>query len=208
MQQILDILKRLEESPPQIFKFSNESTTYAIYHLNLYQNCIFQRMIELSYSAIDNIKNEKIISASTLIRTVMETFGALYYLDKEIINNLMSGNAIDATLEKLRKMIMANPLENPEVKIIHVHDFVRAVNKNFFLRYSELCELLHPNYYGVKGTYSMETFGTYKEEIKSLLPNISELLFNMLIDFEKINNCIQEKTIEIHQSSYSERIAF
>lgn len=157
MGEIRGRLELLESNLPQrVDGFGTSPYSKLPFKVLLYREVLIWRMADLSRSALENLENERLASAITLIRAAVETSAALWYLWAKL-DGAVQAKTIGDIDDYLMKLIMGSKT-NPDLpQAINVLTFVDRVNKDidgFRHQYDNLSEFAHPNWAGTGLLYS------------------------------------------------------
>jgi hypothetical protein len=126
----------------------------------LLREVLTQRIFEIAQEAFNLFKENKIVPAIILTRSIVETSACIEYLydsiDLSLKNN--STDKLEATLKKLFWGSKNNTKILKEVVApINIIEIIRKVDKKydgFLFSYEELSEFCHPNWSGCIGSYT------------------------------------------------------
>src|SRR5262249_31434404 len=121
-----------------------------------YREALSWRFAELSRSAFEAFKNDKLGTAIILTRAAVETTSALWYLNRKI-KTAIELDAVGDIDEYLMRLLMGSKTDPAMPDPINVLTFVKRVDKEangFLKQYDELSEFAHPNWAGTLLLYS------------------------------------------------------
>ncbi len=114
-----------------------------------------RRIVDLADAAYEMFHQERLVPACTLTRSVFETVGIQYYVNKKIIEHTIKPDP-----ESIHKLLISAVFGRKDMdwsdKPIQILTAIDHMNKEFEGARSEfdrLCEYAHPNLYGGYGTY-------------------------------------------------------
>lgn len=163
------------------------------YKIMLVVNSMTWRVYETASSALLLMKRDSIIPALCLVRACWEDMAATFELASVIDQCCKSGNVGDKEDEILMRILFSNRFDNanPHVgeytyekfkdyKAKNIITLVQSVEKHYPAAkgiYETLCEFVHPNGDGVRGSYSkideesdITTFGPLFSQESELFP--------------------------------------
>jgi hypothetical protein len=157
MGEIHGRLELLESNlPRRVDGFGISPHSKLPFKVLLYREVLIWRMADLSRCALENLQNERLASAITLIRAAVETSAALWFLWAKL-DGAVRAKTIGDIDDYLMKLIMGSKT-NPDLpQAINVLTFVDRVNKDidgFRHQYDNLSEFAHPNWAGTGLLYS------------------------------------------------------
>lgn len=114
-----------------------------------------RRIIDLASGALFFFKEERLVPACTLTRSVVETVGVQYYIYKELLHH--TGKADPGSVHKLLMSAVfgRRDVEWPQqsIQVLTAIDHLDKQFPGFRAEYDRLCEYAHPNLGGGYGTY-------------------------------------------------------
>jgi hypothetical protein len=118
---------------------------------------LLYRIAELSRTAVDLYKSNKVVPAILLTRGTLETTSMLFALDA-LVRSTLESEDVSSIDETLMKMLVGGRSELAPERAINVLSHIEKMNKKYEgLRwwYEELSEYAHPNYPGLMGSYGI-----------------------------------------------------
>ena len=120
------------------------------------------RMEELTRGVIECLLRNDEVAAAILARACLENSALLWSLSALLTSaSREDAEKLDA---KLMRMLMGSKRHDELPSPIHIHDHLRAIEKdvpNFVSAYDALSEVAHPNWSGVAGHFSKPDPATY-----------------------------------------------
>ncbi|HEX7285673.1 MAG TPA: gamma-glutamylcyclotransferase [Candidatus Angelobacter sp.] len=157
MSEIRDRLKLLESAlPRRMDGYALSPDSKLPMKALVYREVLIWRMVELSRSALENLENENLSSAVTLIRAALETTAGLWYLRTKL-HTAVTTKSKDGVDDYLMKLLMGTRTIQELPQPMNVLNFVDRVNKDiegFREQYDNLSEFAHPNWAGTSLLYS------------------------------------------------------
>ncbi len=222
MKKQQDILKDIKTqiglitaSLPNIVDPASISCTVKIpYNAIIYRESLIFRIEELARGAVLSYERNDICAAIVLVRALLESVAANWYL-MELIKNNQERLESDIHDKILRLLLGHKNKESEMPEAINVMTFLDKVEKKIKgikSTYENLCEYSHPNWHGTSLLYAkndyknlMTTFGKFQRETscRNLLLNclsgtliLFEYSYNKTADMMPQFIVICEKSLE------------
>ena len=163
------------------------------------REALIHRVSSLSDGAISEFDAGRWVSATVLVRGVVETTALLFTLNRRVSRALRDKSDDDLT-EFLRRTMVSSRTEPSLPESINVLNFIDAVEKEFpgFRRqYEVLSEYAHPNWCGVLGAFSKLDRETHTVSFKAFeatpaKTNIAGLMSALVVAEYVYNNCASQ----------------
>ena len=150
-----------------------------------YREVMLARTVELAKSAVDGLTKKRLVVASTLTRSAMESMAKAHELQR-----LLDGFVLAPDIRKLDESLMTllfgsrnnSDLPTP-TSILTAVDKTEKLIPGFRGNYDRLSELTHPNYLGGMGAFTTVDRVNHRVEFSKLerkLPAL-EMTANILI---------------------------
>lgn len=129
-----------------------------VYKVQTAHQCMLWRVNELAGSAVLSLASNQLVSAAVLIRSLVETAAALYYIGVKVRSIVSSADrkaALSQANTDLSRLLLGRRGHEPDA--INVLTMLGHVEKKIPRAreiYDDLSELAHPNWYGAALMYS------------------------------------------------------
>lgn len=129
----------------------------ALFKSWIYRIALFWRMYELLQQTVELIKNGHGLGARILLRSALETFGALVFLNEKMKNVLAERESFSDFSENMSKMLIGSRDDSTPRDSINILTVFKKIENKYpkiYSFYKLFCESAHPNYDGLLGGYS------------------------------------------------------
>jgi hypothetical protein len=129
----------------------------ALFKSWIYRIALFWRMYELLQQTVNLLKDGHGLGARILLRSALETFGALVFLNEKMKNVLAGRESFSDFSENMSKMLIGSRDNSTPRLSINILTMLEKTEKKYpeiTKFYKLLCESAHPNYDGLLNGYS------------------------------------------------------
>ena len=122
-----------------------------------------RRIVDLGDSAHEMFRQERLVPACTLTRSVFETVGILYYVSKKLME-FTKNSAPDSIHSLLMTAVFGQKDTSggiPPIQVLTAIDHMDKEISGAREQYEHLCEYAHPNMKGGFGTYLCTEPGSF-----------------------------------------------
>jgi hypothetical protein len=126
------------------------------FHVIQHREGLAWRCAELSDDALDAVRNNRWAAAALLVRAVVETVAACWYLKNKVAASLEVHSTSDLDTA-VHRSVLGSRTSDVLPEAINVMTFVQTVDKDldgFRNQFDRLCEYAHPNWAGTASLFS------------------------------------------------------
>ena len=198
VRETLSSLQRYKVSVIEPFEADNSLKPKIVWKIDGYIQAVLYRICDLAEAAINCYETSLFVPASILTRSTMET-SAVFFACKKLATEVLHKKDIHSLDNMIMKLSFAVGYEDdtlPKAVNVLTHcDRVDRLIPGFRGVYDNLCEIVHPNYYGTEGFYSRVdkercciNMSSSPVAVKSLTSSICTALRGSIYIFEITND--------------------
>lgn len=213
LNEIQARLEALEQSLVRRLEAAHVSRRAKLpFHVIQYRETLAWRCADLGRDAYEAIRDNRLTTGALLVRAVVETVAAQWYLHLKVSRAVESGSPQDLETS-VSRLLLGSRTSSDMPDPINVMTFVQAANKEiegFLAQFERLCEFAHPNWAGTSLIYSSPnleeravTYGRGIRKADSLevlaVVNLSVALRMFEIAYNRLSDT-QERLVELCDS--------
>src|SRR5690606_16531097 len=151
LDEIQARLEALEESLVKRLEAADVSRRAKLpFHVIQYRETLAWRCADLGRDAYDAIRDDRLATGALLVRAVVVTVAAQWYLQSSVRRAIECGSTQDLEMS-VSRLLLGSRTNSDMPDAINVMTFVQAANKDvegFLGQFERLCEFAHPNWAG------------------------------------------------------------